>query len=299
MIPGIINQQRFKNKTFTNCISRIDKEKTLNYTSRFSFLLFFFSLYSLSSFAQSWELGGFIGGSGYMGDLNPVNPFKFNKPAFGAQIKRNINPYWALKLNFTHGELEARDSLSDNAQFQRRNLSFFTPVTEISFQTELNFFKYVPSISSKRYTPYLFAGFGLVSFTPKTEYRGNVYELNRYGTEGQDYFRPYDTYALTVPYGAGLKFNFAGKWSLIAELGYRTAYTDYLDDVSGRYPFAAELQVKDDAATTNLRIALSDRSNPRNEAGTQRGDFRKRDTYMFGGLSITYSFFSRKCPVVE
>jgi hypothetical protein len=28
---------------------------------------------------------------------------------------------------------------------------------------------------------------------------------------------------------------------------------------------------------------------------TQRGDFRKRDTYMFVGIGITYTFVSQKC----
>ena len=38
------------------------------------FLAFLFISYNLQ--AQTWELGGFAGGSAYMGDLNPNNPFK-------------------------------------------------------------------------------------------------------------------------------------------------------------------------------------------------------------------------------
>ncbi|WP_207427158.1 DUF6089 family protein [Pedobacter sp. SYSU D00535] len=264
-------------------------------------LLLLLSIISLGSFAQSWDIGGFVGGAAYMGDLNPVNPLKVNNLAFGAQVKRNFNPHWSLKLNFVKGKVEAYDGQSDSEQQRIRNLSFFSPVNEISLQTEFNFFKYVPSFSRKRYTPFLYAGLGMVTFNPKTIHSdGNTYELNLLGTEGQDFYKPYNTYALVIPYGGGVKYNISGNWSLIAEAGYRTAYTDYLDDVSGKYASPASLVVPNDPQTTRLRQELADRSVGKvGVPGTQRGDFRTKDTYMFVGLSITYSIFSQKCPVVE
>jgi hypothetical protein len=250
-----------------------------------------------SSFAQSWELGLFGGGAGYMGDLNPVNPVKLSGPALGGQVKRNFDGYWSLKLGIMAGKIAAADSLSGNDQFRLRNLSFHSPITEVSLQTEFNFFDYVPSFSRRWFSPYLFAGVGVVFFNPKTEYQGTTYELNRYGTEGQQIYASYKKYALAVPYGAGVKFNIKSTWNLIAEVGYRTAYTDYLDDVSKRYPDPILLD-------NELSFALSDRSGEvvegsRNPTGVQRGDLRSRDSYMFMGISLTYSIFSGKCPVVN
>lgn len=264
-------------------------------------LLIFFLCVSNKISAQSWELGGFVGTAGYMGDLNPIDPFKVSNIAFGGHVKRNFDGYWALKFNVAHGEIEAYDSESDNAQFRVRNLSFFSPVTEVSLQTEFNFFNYIPSFSSKRYSPYLFAGVGFVNFNPKAIYNGETYELSLYGTEGQDINKTYKKLALTIPFGAGIKYNFAGKWTIGGELGYRNAYTDYLDDVSGKYASINDLTVV--SAIADLRLALSDRSPEvgvdRHVAGTQRGDMRKRDTYLFVGFTLSYSFFSSKCPVVD
>ena len=255
------------------------------------------------SSAQTWELGGFVGSAGYMGDLNPVNPFEIRNLAFGGFIKRNLDGYWALKLNVAHGQIEASDSDSENAHFRSRNLSFFSPVTELSMQTEFNFFNYIPSISRKQYSPYLFVGVGVVGFNPKTIYNDEVYELDRYGTEGQDLNKTYKKVALTMPIGAGVKYNFAGKWSLGGEIGYRTAYTDYLDDVSGKYASDAALVSPGDGSMTTLRMNLADRSPevgfPRHSAATQRGDYRNRDTYLFLGLTISYTFFNQKFPVVD
>lgn len=247
--------------------------------------------------AQTWEIGGFLGAAGYMGDLNPTRPYKFNRPAFGGQFKRNFNGYFSAKLSVIHGEIAAADEDSPSAQHRSRNLSFFSPVTELGLQAEYNFFDYIPSISKKVYTPYLFGGISAVDFNPKARYNGETYPLVLYGTEGQSANDRYRTNAWAIPVGAGMKYNFAGKWSLIAEVGYRTAFTDYLDDVSGFYP-DPEVLINETA------LALSDRSAERlgtsiGTPGTQRGDLRRRDSYMFTGISLTFTFLTQKCPVVE
>jgi hypothetical protein len=93
---------------------------------------------------------------------------------------------------------------------------------------------------------------------------------------------------LSVPYGAGVKYNLTGNWNIIGEVGYRTVFSDYLDDVSGKYPNFLTLSSED--------YDLSDPSIGKiGVTGTQRGDLRKRDTYMFTGLSLTYTFVSSKC----
>ena len=144
----------------------------------------------------------------------------------------------------------------------------------------------------RRYSPFLFAGVGGVHFNPKTNLYGTEYELPQYATESADLSDKYKKYAITIPYGAGVKYNISGNWNLVGELGYRTAFTDYLDDVSGKYPDLINLDPND------IKRDLTDPSNPKiGVPGTQRGDFRKRDTYMFGGFSLTYTFVSRKCPM--
>lgn len=244
-----------------------------------------------------------MGTAGYMGDLNPIKPYKVNNLALGGQVKRNFDGYWSLRLNLSHGKIEASDSESDNADHKARNLSFFSPVTELGIQTEFNFFNYIPSFSRKIYSPYLFAGIGIMAFNPQTVYQDNVYELSLYGTEGQDLNKSYKKSAIVVPIGAGVKYNLSGKWTLGAELGYRTAYSDYLDDVSGKYASDQRLLLPGESGTNSIRIALADRSPelgyPRHSVGTQRGDSRKNDTYFFLGFTLSYAIFSQKCPVVD
>lgn len=252
-------------------------------------------LISSGSFAQNWEPGGFAGSSGYMGDFNQKDPLKFTDFAIGAFVKYNFNGYFSAKLGYTYATVRGADSLSSNQQLRNRNLSFFTTLNEVSLTGELNFFDYQPGISIKRWTPFIFSGVALVNYNPKTEYKGNTYELRPLKTEGQQ--KEYPNNALSIPYGVGVKVNFYKSWNIALELGYRTAFTNYLDDVSGYYAN------KNSMASVDSRI-LSDRSGEKTgyyigSPGSQRGGLRQRDTYMITGFSVSYTFLSQKCPVVR
>lgn len=247
----------------------------------------FFFLSEQKIQAQSWELGVFAGGVGYIGDLNPKNIFQLNNPAYGILVKRNLDPYWSIKLSFLHGKIAAADSNSTNPAQVLRNLSFFSPLTEISMQGEFNFFNYIPGMSKKKYSPYLFTGGSLALYNPKTRYQGEVVELQGFKTEGTFYRK----YTIAIPYGAGIKYNIAGNWTLGAELGYRTTFNDHIDDVSGKYP---------EENVNGLSDRYGERFNGESpfKPGYQRGDSKKRDTYFFSGFTLTYTFISGKCPPV-
>lgn len=110
-------------------------------------------------------------------------------------------------------------------------------------------------------------------------------------TEGQQ--KEYNSTALSIPYGVGVKVNCYKSWNLAFELGYRTAFTGYLDDVSGNYA--------DKNSMTNAYSRIfADRSGEKTgvylgATGSQRGDLRSRDTYMIAGFSLSFTFLSQKC----
>jgi hypothetical protein len=228
-----------------------------------------------------------------MGDINPIRPQKFTDFAFGAQLKRNFDGFWSAKLAYMNGKIQGDDAKSTNQSQRDRNLNFYSAVSELSMQVEFNFFKYlvgdIYSYENKRFSPYMFTGIALLNFEPKTKYNGDEITLRQVETEALTY----KNYAISVPYGVGLKYNISDNLNLIGEIGYRTAFTDYLDDISGRYPDFSVIPIK-----TPISQALSDRSILSNIGipATQRGDFRPRDTYMFAGISLTFTFVPINCP---
>jgi hypothetical protein len=241
--------------------------------------------------AQSWEIGLGGGGAAYMGDLNPTNPLKYSGGAGSLFVKRNFNQYLSARLTYTYGSISAADSNSSNQQFRNRNLSFTDHLSEISLIGEFNFMSYIPSVTHNRYTPFFYLGIASVHYNPTTIYNGRTYALRPLMTEGQS--KPYPSSAIAIPYGLGIKYNLTGKWNLIADIGYRQPNTDYLDDVSGLYPDKGKL-------SSPMSVVLSDRSGEKTgnyigTAGTQRGDLRARDTYMFTQITISYTFVTDKC----
>jgi hypothetical protein len=256
------------------------------------FILFLLlSFISVNLQAQTWEIGAFGGASAYMGDLNQYNPVKISGGAIGGFLRRNLDGNFSLKLGYTYGQISGNDNTSSDPLLRSRNLSFTTQLSELALTGEFNFLSYIPEAGENRYTPYIYAGVGFVGYNPQATYQGVVYDLRPLTTEGQP--KPYSKTAATFPYGVGFKYNFSGKWTIAADIGYRNPSTDYLDDVSGNY--AAKNKLPSDVSK-----ALSDRSGEitgiyTGVPGTQRGDLRPRDTYMFVGFSISYTFVSQKC----
>ena len=254
------------------------------------FILLFLSLSHIGK-AQSfatWEIGVSAGGAGYIGDLNQNSPVQISGVNAGVFVKRNFSSYLGLRLNYNYGQIQANDADSGNEQFRERNLSFKTGLNEGSAIFDFNFFDYKINGGNRRFTPYLFAGVGFINFKPEIKYQGTKYRLDRLATEGQD--NVYRNTVLTIPYGGGIRYNYKDTWSIFSEIGYRTAFTDYLDDVSGVYP------VNPVYVGNNPGINISDPSlHQTGITGTQRGDFRKRDTYLFVSVGISFTFVSSKC----
>ncbi|MGY3054826.1 hypothetical protein ACVWYG_003035 [Pedobacter sp. UYEF25] len=238
---------------------------------------------------SNWELGLAAGGAGYIGDLNQNNPLLLSGVSAGLYVKRNFSEYLGARLNYTFGQINGNDANSNNAQFRNRNLAFTTNMNELSAIADFNFIGFGLNGDDRRITPYVFAGAGIVLFDPAVKYDGTRYKLAKLKTEGQE--KPYARKTLTIPYGLGLRYQRDGGFSIFSEIGYRTANTDYLDDVSGLYSENPALVKKGEEF-----INFSDPSfNKSGVPGTQRGDLRKRDTYLFVSVGISITFVSAKC----
>src|SRR5437867_12635811 len=117
-------------------------------------------LLSFSAVAQyrmmggSWEMGLFVGGSNYLGDLAPDLVLPETHPAAGFFIKRNLSPFFAMGIDARYGTISGADA---NFESQKvRNLSFRSHILEISPRIELNFFRFRIGLGTKSFTPYIY-----------------------------------------------------------------------------------------------------------------------------------------------
>ncbi len=263
-------------------------------------LLASLSLLPLSKAQEGWELGAWIGGTYYFGDLN--TNFDLSLPGYaGGLIGRyNFNKRVGFKFSANYGLVRGDDAVSNNVYERARNLSFQSTILDGTAQLEFNFLPYTHGSTDEFFTPYLFAGISIFHFNPKAEYRDELVELRPLGTEGQFKGEEYYGFSAGVVIGGGFKVDLSYEWSLNFEIASRSTFTDYLDDVSTTYPD------KDDLLRQRgeLAAALSDRSIPIpgvndgaiGQRGTQRGDSTTKDSYLTFGVGLLYYFGDIKCP---
>ena len=76
------------------------------------FLLMFPFCCAIAQEEYTWELGGAIGGSFYMGDANSSTPFKNTGIAGGFIARYLLNPHMAIKGNLTAGRISGEREIS-------------------------------------------------------------------------------------------------------------------------------------------------------------------------------------------
>lgn len=248
--------------------------------------------------AQNSEVGACVGTMFYLGELNPSKLFAQPKLAAGLVYRYNISPRWAIKADFMFGKVSGSDSATNNG-FER-NLSFTSPITEFSVVGELNFLQLYTSVGKNHFAPYIFAGVTVFSFDPMAKYKnGMEYELQSLGTEGQGLEGMPKKYSLThfaIPFGIGFRFNIGRYVSIGAEWSMRYTFTDYLDDVGGKYYDNELLRerrgdiIADMADRTPELVGPEGEPLPLHQAGEQRGNPTTHDLYSFAGATVTVKF---------
>ena len=146
---------------------------------RIAFVTLFSVVLLSAGSAQELEVGVFGGGSYYLGDLNPSVHFRGTGLAYGVVARYTLNTRWALKFNGYRGKIKGNSAQS--WFLPDRNLSFSSPVTDISAVVEFNFLPYFTGSQRSFITPFVYAGIGMFFFNPSS----NGVKLQPLGTEGQ------------------------------------------------------------------------------------------------------------------
>ena len=264
----------------------------------------------LTSLAQpvqkSSELGLFLGGSYYIGDLNPLGHFnQFTKPAGGIVFRYNFNSRLAARANAFIGAIEGQDSFSNSPAQHQRNLHFKSDIYELSAQLEFNFLVYKIGDDRQLFSPYVFFGLAWFKFNPQAQLNDNWVDLQPLGTEGQGLpngatKRKYKRVDVAIPFGIGIKANLSKNIGISIEWGMRKTFTDYLDDVSKRYYDPAILAARRGAATALLSDPSIGTDPNFSNVGRQRGNPTTKDWYTFAGIAVTVKLKQKgkKCPGV-
>ncbi|MBK0370290.1 type IX secretion system protein PorG [Flavobacterium agrisoli] len=219
----------------------------------FYLLLCFSSLFSSS--AQIHEVGVFLGGSNYIGDVGNTTYISPDKLAFGILYKWNRSTRHAYRFSYTQSTLTANDFDSNEGARNQRGYRFDNTVREVAAGIEFNFFDFNLHLSEKQITPYVYSGLSYFGYN-------DLYIING------DTFKESKAHSFAIPMTLGVKTNITPNFVLGAEISARYTFTDNVD---GSFPNSNSL--------SQYRF----------------GNLNNNDWYVFTGMTLTYTFGNKPC----
>ena len=234
--------------------------------------------------------GGMIN---YGGDLQDKF-FTFNQAnsAFSIGASYKFSKYLSVSAAAIKGKLAASD-IKNNSENYRRNLSFYSNLTEgsLTFEADLND---VPGIN--RFTPYVFGGAAIFHFNPYAyDPSGNKVYLQPLSTEGQGLpeYPERKKYKLTqfaIPFGGGIKYAISNSVIISAEIGFRKLFTDYVDDVSKTYADTSILRMERGPLAAKMSFRSDETNNPFPFGDKmKRGNPNRKDVYYVCLIKLSLS----------
>lgn len=180
------------------------------------FIYILICINSFGALAQNYEIGGFFGGSNFIGDVGREEYIHPDKIAYGAFFKWNINDRFAARASYNYTNLLADDKLSASPGRVLRGFKVGSNIHEFGLGFEFNFFSYDLHSLKTHQTPYVYTGVDYFSF--KDRY------LTSTNTIGYD-----SNFTFAVPFALGYKIAFINHITVGAEVGIRYTFTDNID----------------------------------------------------------------------
>ena len=174
-------------------------------------LLLFFTMN-----AQIHEVGVFVGGSNYIGDVGLTTYISPNDPTIGILYKWNKSPRLAYRFSLNGAFISANDLNSKEPSRNQRGYHFKNSIKEVSLGLEFNFFDFNLHEVKRKYTPYVYSGLSYFRFH------------DSYLTSNLDILDK-EIGSLAIPMVLGIKSNVSSRIVLALEVGTRYTFTDNLD----------------------------------------------------------------------
>jgi hypothetical protein len=222
--------------------------------------LFTILLYSSNSHSQINEVGLFVGGSNFVGDIGSTTYIHPESPAIGFIYKWNKTPRHSWRFSYTQSNIVSKDANSNDNSRKARGYEFDTTIKEIGGGIEFNFFDFdINNPLERKLTPYVFTGInmGFYNGTLRPKSKPNV-DINEK--------------SVVLPIILGVKSNLTSNFVVGFEIGARYALTDAIDG----------------SFRENTTISVPN-----------FGNLNNNDWYVFSGLTLTYTFGQKPCFCAE
>ena len=127
-------------------------------------ILFLLMIAGGSVTAQFHEIGVFLGGSNYIGDVGTDRFVDPNQLAYGILYKWNMTDRYSLRAGFTATTLSENEYGNSDINRFRRSFKIDNPIQEALAGIEINFTEFNLHDPTTIVTPYLFYGLSYFRF---------------------------------------------------------------------------------------------------------------------------------------
>jgi hypothetical protein len=217
--------------------------------------IFIFLISGLVAQSQIHEVGVFLGGSNYVGDIGKMTYIAPNEGTFGILYRWNKSPRHSWRVSYTQSKITANDKEASAPSRKQRDYNFENSIKEISLGLEFDFFDFNLHDSKTKFTPYVYSGLSYVRYD-------GLYFVNDYSKIDKKYG------TIAIPMTIGIKTKFINHIILGFEAGARYSFKD---DFDGSNP-------------TNKKFE-----------SLKFGNINSNDWYVFTGFTVTYTFGNKPC----
>lgn len=259
-------------------------------------------------FSGRMETGLHVGTSHYIGEINN-NVYGNQLFSAGISTKYHFNKTsekdrtWGIRLDGNFTRIEGDDQDSSDPSTEDRGLNFKNNLLELAAMGEFHFFNFRPNRAAMLFSPYVFAGVGAIYHDPKSSSPlGKISLIDEMIEE-----KKHSKTAVILPFGAGVKLNLSGPFSVGLEVNYRYVFSDFIDGIGNNLHFDfADLPIDLNRKITQTEwqvlaagpIIGNDQSayDTLVSNGVKRGE-KGNDFFMTTVLKVSYTFYKWRDPI--
>ncbi|MGM0945540.1 MAG: OmpA family protein [Bacteroidota bacterium] len=270
-----------------------------------------------------WRLGFSTGTTNYYGDIQPFELQSLSDLPDWYKRHKNYAPDWSYQASLEYAMSPSFGLMLSVGTYQFGSADRFVQndgsivVTSPNFNRALNFQTRSSDVglslvikpdnnwllSGKSFfAPYLTMGAGFQQFDVKGDLldeNGSPYDYNNPREQVDGTFEtnlrelntergtPYKTITPFANLGMGIRFRITSQFELFAQSTFNYAFTDYLDDVSGRYKLDYESAFQQYAARPGITVPIREQPYRGNPNG-------QNDWYIYHGVGIKFSFGAKR-----
>ncbi len=208
--------------------------------------------------SQTYEVGGIIGGSNYIGDVGRTNYIAPKNLAFGGIFKWNRSARHSFRGSVLVARVLGNDFDSSEPRRKQRGYEFENTIKELSIGLEYTFWEFDMYTGRPQTAPYLYTGLTYMLYDALYKRSDNT--IVKYENAG----------APAIPMVVGIKTTIGTKFVLGFEIGARYTFTDNIDG-------------------SNPDTGLA------NNESLKFGNINSDDWYVFSGVTLTFTFGRQPC----